>query len=244
MPKIVMPAHIRFEHSDGATQRWTALVRSVVDEPLVSEVLDVGGGANPILPAVPNGVRCTLADIDPEELAKAPDAYDKQVVDFSSPVELGRSFDLIISHFVCEHIHSPRIFHENILRHLNPGGRAIHFFPTLYAPPFVINKVLPAWVSDNLLHRFQSDREQEGHHGKFVAYYRWCRGPGKRQLSHFTSVGFEVDEYVGCFGHPRYYDKFPSLERLERKSAEWLVSHPIAWATSYAYLILKRPRTQ
>lgn len=236
-----MPALIRYERSDGVTPRWTALVQRLVAEPTVVEILDVGGGANPILPSNLNDARCTLADIDPNQLAKAPDDYDKQVVDFSAEVDLGRHFDLIISHFVCEHIDKPAIFHQNIFRHLRPGGRAVHFFPTLYAPPFVLNKLLPEWVTDHILHRFQTNREQEGDHGKFIAYYRWCRGPSKRQISRLSSLGFEVDQYVGCFGHPLYYKRWPSLERLERRASDWLVRHPAACATSYAYLVLRRP---
>jgi SAM-dependent methyltransferase len=239
-----MPTLICYEHSDGVTQRWVALVQHLVDQPTVSDVLDVGGGANPILPSNLNNARCTLADIDPDELAKAPDDYGKQVVDFSTETDLGRHFDLVISHFVCEHINDPVIFHQNVFRHLKPGGRAVHFFPTLYAPPFLFNKLVPEWFSDHVLHRFQTDREQDGHHGKFPAHYRWCRGPSKRQISNFASLDFEVEQYVGCFGHPLYYQRWPRLERLERRMSNWLVRHPVVHATSYAYLVLRRPESQ
>jgi SAM-dependent methyltransferase len=210
-------------------------------EPAVLSALDVGGGANPVLPPSLNDTRCTLADIDPDELAKAPSGYGKQVVDFSVDIDLKEQFDLIISHFVCEHISNPIVFHKNILKHLRPDGRAVHFFPTLFAPPFLFNSLVPERVSDRILHRFQSDREQDGHHGKFPAYYRWCRGPSKRQIMRFTSLGFEVEQYVGCFGHPLYYQRWPRLERVERKASAWLVEHPVPYATSYAYIVMRRP---
>lgn len=128
-----MPTVIRYERSDGVTPRWTALVQSLAAEPAVVEILDVGGGANPILPSNVSDARCTLADIDPNQLAKAPDDYDKQVVDFSAEVDLGRSFDLIISHFVCEHIADPAVFHQNILDTLGQAaGRCISFLPCMH----------------------------------------------------------------------------------------------------------------
>lgn len=55
------------------------------------------------------------------------------------------------------------------------------------------------------------------------------------------SVGFEVDEYIGGFGHA-YYCRVPALQRLEDAKTHVLLRHPIAGLTSYAILVLRRPR--
>ena len=179
--------------------------------PSVSQVLDVGGGANPILPACDHDTKCVLLDIDPLELAKAPPEYRKLVADFAVPCDLGERFELIVSHSVCEHVQDPIAFHRNVLAHLRPGGRAMHFFPTLYAPPFVANRLLHERAASALLHGLQAGREQDGSLGKFPAYYRWCRGPSRRQIRRFTGVGFEVERFVASYGHSPYYARWPKV---------------------------------
>ncbi len=205
---------------------------------------ELGAGANPLLPldfASRLGIEVILFDAAADELAKAPEEYVKVQADLSDPnFVCSRTYDLALSFSVAEHIPNPRAFHRNVLELLVPGGKAIHFFSTLYAAPFVANRLLPESAADRLLSISQEGREQQGEHGKFPAYYRWCRGPTRRQIRRLESVGFHVDEYLGFFGHD-YLRKIPALQSLEDRLAAFLVRKPWPELTSYACVVLSKP---
>jgi SAM-dependent methyltransferase len=208
-------------------------------------VCDVGGGANPALDErfiLENALEYTMIDSSPEELAKAPAGYSKVVADITSPsFESPAAYDFAVSVMVAEHVGDPAAFHGNIRRLLAPGGRVLHFFPTLYALPFVVNRVLPEPVTVALTRLAMGrGRSPEGRHAKFPAFYRWCRGPTRRQLRRLESTGLEVIEYTGFFGHG-YYERLPPLQWLEDRKADWLVGHPLPHLTSFAWLLLARP---
>jgi 2-polyprenyl-3-methyl-5-hydroxy-6-metoxy-1,4-benzoquinol methylase len=52
---------------------------------------------------------------------------------------------------VAEHIERPDAFHANVSRLLVPNGCAFHFFATLYALPFVVNRFLPRAIGGDIL---------------------------------------------------------------------------------------------
>lgn len=240
---------IRYETWEGGpgtpNQRFhrAAMARA---EREATRLCDVGAGANPLLnraEATAAGVaEYVLTDISAEELEKAPDDYEKVVADVTlgQPPGLG-GFDLIVSHTVAEHVADPHRFHRAVFEMLTPGGCAMHFFPTFYEPAFLLNRALPERLGSALLGRIQAGREPGGDHQKFPALYRWCRGPTRRQLRRFESAGFEVEEYVGVFGHG-YFDGIYPLNRIERKLAEVLRRRPLPALTSYAWVRLRRPR--
>lgn len=205
-------------------------------------VCEIGAGANPLLSRDERdrlGIAYTLVDIDAGELAKAPDDVCKIELDITSS-PLPRSFDLVVSMHLAEHVRDPKSMHRNVRSMLQPGGVAIHFFPTLYAAPFMINRVIPEKLAERMLLRLQPYRASEGNRGKFPAYYRWCRGPTSRQLRRVLSIGFEVDEYIASFGHA-YYRHFPALQRLEDIKTQCLLRRPVPLLTSYAIIVLRRP---
>jgi SAM-dependent methyltransferase len=208
-------------------------------------VCEIGGGANPIMSveqAAHAGVReYVVTDISEDELAKAPDGYTKVLADVTrgAPDGLG-TFELIVSHTVAEHVRDAAAFHRAVFDMLAPGGLAMHFFPTLYEPAFVVNRLLPESLAYAILRRVQSGRARGGMHEKFPAYYRWCRGPTRRQLARLRGVGFAVEEYVGFFGHD-YYRPLPPLDRLETALADALARRPLPALTSYSWVMLRRP---
>ncbi|MDQ3630138.1 MAG: class I SAM-dependent methyltransferase [Actinomycetota bacterium] len=204
-------------------------------------VCEIGGGANPLLPrAERDDLRLdyTLVDIDAGELAKAPEDVRKMELDITA-APLPRRFDLIISNQLAEHVRDPEPMHRNVRAMLRPGGLAIHFFPTLYSAPFVLNRLIPERLAERTLLRLQPYRAT-AKHGKFPAYYRWCRGPTRRQLQRLVSTGFEIDEYIAGFGHA-YYLRVPILQRFEEAKTRLLLRHPVALLTSYAIVVLRRP---
>lgn len=208
------------------------------------EILEIGAGANPTLPVSfiqANGIDYTTNDISPGELAKAAPEYKRLCFDFCGNApgkELEERFDLVFSRMVNEHVKSGETYYKNIFRILQRGGITVHWFSTLYAFPFAVNRLVPDWLSERLLNIFSPrDRFQ---HDKFKAYYSWGRGPTQAMLNHFSRLGFEVVEYVGYFGHSYYKNRLPFLHAVELKKAEFLKKHPVPHLTSYACVILKK----
>jgi 2-polyprenyl-3-methyl-5-hydroxy-6-metoxy-1,4-benzoquinol methylase len=143
---------------------------------------------------------------------------------------------------LAEHIEDGPNFHKNIYNLLAPSGIAFHFFPTLYAPPFIVNKFSLEWLTSKVLNLFQKGRHSHGNKAKFPAYYSWGKGPTKYQIQRFTSLGYEIVEYIGSFGHSGYYRRLPPIENLHTRLANWLVSNPLPWLTSFAYITLSKPK--
>jgi 2-polyprenyl-3-methyl-5-hydroxy-6-metoxy-1,4-benzoquinol methylase len=209
-----------------------------------ASVLDVGAGANPLLDEAfvrEHEFSYAILDVDRTELAKAPPSFRRIHADIADcDLALEDAFDLVCSMDVAEHLADPETFHRNVFDLLRPGGVAIHFFPTLYALPFVLNRLAPEGLLRPVLLRLQPDRLEHGLHPKFPALYRWSRGPTRRQLRRFTRLGYEIERYVGYFGHG-YYTAVPVLNRLEQAKAALLSSYPVPALTSYALVVLRRP---
>lgn len=221
-----------------------AWISGIVERYSCKDVLEIGSGANPTL--TPNSLsrlgidRYTTNDICEAELQKAPVGYETLCADFTDKnLDVNEKFDLICSRMVNEHIRDGRKYYQNILRALKPGGITAHAFSTLYAFPFVVNRFTPEFISSFLLNTFSPrDRHQ---HEKFKAYYSWSRGPTNRQIRRFESIGFEVMQYTGYFGHTYYRRKLAPLHWLEQQKAAWLAKCPIAHLTSYAAIVLRKP---
>jgi SAM-dependent methyltransferase len=226
-------------------EAWTghaATLRRLIEHCGARSVCEIGGGANPALPlayAAERGIDYAILDISPAELDKAPAGYRKLAADIAGDrLPVADRFDFVFSKMLAEHVASGRAFHRNVFRLLAPGGHAFHFFPTLYAPAFVANRLLPDDVSDLALQAFAPrDRHR---HGKFPARYSWCRGPTPAQLERLAAVGYEVVSYRGFFGHD-YYRRIPPLHWASRRAAAYLCRHPWAPLTSFAFVLLRRP---
>lgn len=217
-------------------------VLGVIDKYKCRSILEVGSGANPTLePHVisERGLRYMANDIDAEELAKADPVFDQWVGDIShgAPDHMKSRFDLVFSRMVNEHVSDGRSYHSNIRDLLVPGGISAHCFSTLYTVPFLANRLLPEAISDSILHIFDSrDRFKRA---KFKAYYSWSRGPSRRMVEKFESLGFEVLNYVGYFGHG-YYWRWPLIHRLEQNKARALKARPVPALCSFAMLIARK----
>ena len=227
-------------HRDDFAPKAVALLETTRP----TTVADLGGGANPIVPldvVERLGIDYVVIDQSGEELDKAPAGYRKQIADLTEPgFASTEQFDIVVSRWVLEHLADPAVFHREVFRSLRPGGRALHFFPTLYALPFLANWLLPERVADPILHLTLPHRAHHGHHGKFRSYYRWCRGPSDAQIRRFTDIGYEVEEYTGYFGN-EYYRRIPRLQRAEDRMAEFLARRPLGALTSYGEIVLRRP---
>jgi SAM-dependent methyltransferase len=227
----------------AAEEDFRGAIRGAIDAG-ARRVADVGGGARPVLPLQRIerlGLDYLVVDASSKELARAPAGYARataSILDGAAIAALGEQhgpFDLVISRWTAEHLHSGRRFHENVYALLGPGGRAVHLFPTLYAPPFLVNRLLPSTLASGLLFRTCPDRSK-----RFVPYYSWCRGPTGGQLRRLESVGYRIERYNGYFGHS-FYHRVPPLEAAQDAFNRLMLSHPLPALTSFALVVLRRP---
>ena len=235
---------IIYLHSGTEWKDYPDFVKDLVRQYSASKICDVGGGANPVLSLQfvnDNQLDCTVLDISSAELEKAPKGYKKLVQDIDAESFVPtHQFDLVVSKMMAEHLRDGRLFHKNVFSILKPGGVAVHYFPTLYALPFVINRLIPEWLSSFLLDVFlPRDRFQLG---KFPAFYSWCYGPTPSMLRMLTEIGYEIVQYKGFFGNI-YYSRIPILRNLHRAYTQYLAKHPTPYLTSFAQVVLRKPES-
>jgi hypothetical protein len=214
----------------------------LVDTSGATEVAELGGGANPTVALTRRAVRSvelTVLDVSEEELAKAPPGVRKLCADLcAEQPPVTERFDVVFSRMLCEHVPSGERFHRNCRAMLRAGGYAMHFFPTVTALPFVVNRALPEALGERVVETILPSRRRGGRHSKFPAYYHWCWGPTPQQLARYRSVGFDVVSYDAGVGHA-YYAKVPVLRDLERAKTRFLLEHPSPWLSAYALVVLR-----
>jgi len=233
---------LRIEYRDAgpAWEEFRDLVTTIITRQQFRYVAEIGAGANPLIPLPfvdENQLVYRLIDYSADELMKAGPGYEKQVVDFQLPLPpSGDKFDLVIAQMTLEHIEHPAVFFENIRLMLRPGGRACLFFATVTNLPMALNYLLPDSLSHWLLLKVQPFRKNEKH-GKFPAWYRWCFGPTRKNISRIRSTGLSIELYRGYFGH-NYYRRIPPLQRLEELKTRLLLRFPSPRFCTYAQLVL------
>jgi hypothetical protein len=230
------------EELDHATA-WTGSreqVRALVDKHGVRTVCEIGGGRSPLLgldEVAELGLDYTLLDVSDDELALAPDGYHRACADVCDPDLPSRMprYDLVFSLMVAEHVPDGERMHRNLYEMLEPGGVAFHFFPTLWYPPYVLNRVLPASLSGWMLRRFAHRPTP-----KFPARYSKCFGPTPGMYAFLEGIGYEVLDFRPFYGSS-YFDKIPVLGALERGLSRWAAARGSTHFSSYAYVVLRRP---
>lgn len=241
-----MPAdfatHDRFDGWERAPEAAAALITRLG----ARDILEVGSGASPTLSAEfvrRHGLHYTTNDISDAELQRTDAGFQRLCLDFAGEVPPSRyhdSFDVVFSRMVNEHVRDGERYYRNIATVLRPGGVTFHWFSTLFALPFVVNRLMPESLAGPLLDTLVPSRN--GRHRKFPAYYSWGRGPTRAMCERFDRIGFDVLEYTGYFGHRYYLHRLPWLHALEERKARWLARHPRAHLTAYAHVVLrKRP---
>jgi SAM-dependent methyltransferase len=237
-------AKVSYTGLDELWQAYDQLVLDLAKREGASSVAELGGGANPIVGDAERWgfiQQRVVLDISADELAKAEGDVQTRVADLCQPIQGEEgSYDLVFSKMLCEHLPNARVFHENCFKLLRPGGLSVHFFPTLYTLPFVINRLVPEDLTRSLLRKVQPGRLEDPKHQKFPAYYRWCTGPTKRAIKRYESAGFEVEQWDAAFGH-LYYQRIPLLNSLERAKTSFLLQHPVRPLTSFATVVMRKP---
>jgi ubiquinone/menaquinone biosynthesis C-methylase UbiE len=199
-------------------------------------ILDVGGGISCSFGASkPRDSRLICLDISEEQLSKNKDADELILADANREIPLrGNSVDFVVSRAVIEHLASPQAFIEHSFRVLKPGGFGIHVLPCKFAPFAIINSLLSATLSRQVLYFFRP--ECRGY-GGFTAYYRHCYYTGMKNI--FQNCGFIIKEI--CLSHSQslYFTFFLPLFLLI--SLYEIASLPFKNLASFILIVVQKP---
>ena len=205
-----------FEKADQID--FKKLVVDVVREKSQSgpvRILDVGGGQFPFLSQdeIPANAEYVVCDISQRQLDKCPDTYrHKFCFDICGdlPHDVG-TFDVAFSKMLAEHVKSGKRLYGNLFDLLNPGGICLNHHPTLFAMPFVVNKIVPHGIAKRFVHFVFPTRRQND--SVFPAHYSWCTGLESVELGRRRAIGFAEVGVIHQYRH-RYWRPFPIVRDI------------------------------
>lgn len=226
-----------------AWDNYKAAILEIARRRGLTRHLEIGGGRDPLfLPheAEAHGFAVTLNDISARELSLAPPGYATVQCDIAGKDAASifgeARYDLAYSRMVMEHVPDVARMWQNIAFTLAPGGVAFSFFPTLYAPPYVLNRAIPEKLSRWLLESVFPDRGDEGDNPKFPAYYDYCFSSEEKLAPMLKQAGFSEVAVLPFWGYS-YFKKFPGLRQID--DAFTKVARRRGWraVSSFAYVV-------
>jgi hypothetical protein len=119
---------------------------------------------------------------------------------------------------------------------LREGGVALAFFPTLYAPAFWLNSLLPERLSRSVLLRFFPNRQAEGDNPKFPALYDHCFSAEDRLGPLLRGIGFREVTIFPFYGYS-YFDGIWGLRQLDHAFTRLCARRDWRTFSSYAYVV-------
>jgi len=222
--------------SDRMWDAYKPLVLGLSRDLGLARHLEIGGGRDPLLTpeeATRDGLSVTVNDISQEELDHAPAAFRTACFDIAGDAPAG-AYDLIYSRMVMEHVPDVARMWANIHGLLAPGGVAISLYPTLYAFPFVLNKLIPERMSSAIVGALFPNRTAH-EDPKFPAHYDWCYGGEARMRPMMATAGFQDFAVVPFFDHA-YYVRFPIVRDVHRVYAAGM--RRLDWRVGTAYALM------
>ncbi len=107
---------ISYDNSKSAWDGFVPFIQELICENDIQTVCDIGGGANPMLSSEfvkESEVDYSILDVSEDELKKAPEQYSKVLANIaSSDFNIDKSYDLIFSKMLAEHIADAEQFHK------------------------------------------------------------------------------------------------------------------------------------
>lgn len=201
-----------------------------------ADILELGAGRWPsfALREMPATIRSyTVNDISEHELSLLPEGYEKACFNVSGDASAFRdTYDVVFSRFLAEHVPDGVAMHRNVHAVLREGGTAFHLIPTLYAAPFVINKLLPERLTYALLKKLSPRRAISP---KFPAHYSACYGNPAWMKRMLGEIGYRHVEVRNFYGH-FYYEKIPLLKQLHEGFSALAARKNWTLLSSYAYI--------
>lgn len=211
-------------------------LKAIVAAHTDADILELGAGRRPsfTLEEMPSTVQSyTVNDISADELALLPQGYDMACFDVSGDASnFSDHYDVVFSRFLAEHVPDGYAMHRNVHQVLRPGGVAFHLIPTMYAMPFVINKLLPERLTTWVLKILSPRRVISP---KFPAHYSMCYGNPEWMAKKLTEIGYRKVEIRNFYGH-FYYEKIPVLRTVHSWFSDLAARRNWTRLSSYAYI--------
>jgi SAM-dependent methyltransferase len=235
-------------HSQWAWDHYETTILGLAHQFGLRRVCEIGGGRDPLFTrdeALRNGIDLIVNDIDAGELALTGRGLETArfdiAGDLSEPDIVRGGYDMMVSRMVFEHVDGVERAWANIHELLVPGGVALAFFPTLWAPVFALNRVLPEKLSRAIVHALFPARRDGGDDPKFPALYDWCRGDPALLGPMLRRAGF-ADIHVQRFWGHDYFERMPGLKQLDH--AFNAAAARIGWSlvTTHAYVVVRKGR--
>ena len=232
-------------HSDWAWDNFESLTLALASQFQLRQLLEIGGGRDPGFLGIGQaaGLEVIVNDIDAGELARlppgTPTAQFDIAGDLSGRPDLREAFDLMSARMVFEHIPDVRAAWRNVHRLLRPGGIGLAFFPTLYAWPFLLNRMLPAQVAKQIVERFFPSRAEDGTNPVFPAHYDWCVGSEKKLRTMLEPIGFSEIVVQPFWGH-HYLDRVPVLRTVDALANRACAALDWRLFTTYAVVMVRK----
>jgi hypothetical protein len=135
-----------------------------------------------------------------------------------------------------EHVPDVEKMWRNINAVLMPGGIAFSFFPTLYAPPYVLNRMIPEKLSRLVLETILPDRRPDGDNPKFPAHYDWCFSREDKIEPMLRRAGFSDITVLPFWGYS-YFWKFPFIKQIDAALTQIARRQDWRNISSFAYVI-------
>lgn len=208
--------------------------------------LEIGGGRDPLFgpdELADEGISVTLNDISADELSRAPAGFRTITHDIcapDAPDALGRGcYDFAYSRMLMEHVRDVPTMWHNMHEMLAPGGVALAFFPTLYAPVFAINRIVPERLTRAALEAVFPDRKPEGDNPKFPAFYDHCYSRESKMVPMLQKAGFSDVTILPFYGYS-YFWKFPVLKQIDAAFTNFAQRHDWRLVSSFAYVIARK----
>jgi SAM-dependent methyltransferase len=237
---------LRVEHSDHwGWDNYTRVIRHLAASYGAGRLIEIGGGRSPhFMPAelAAMGVELTVNDISAKELLRLPSAYRTACFDVAGDLTksdvLPGSYDLAFSKMVFEHVEDGERAWRNVHQLLAPRGVAIAFLPTLFALPFVLNKILPDGVAEQLIKLVNRERNDEtspvfpARYSKSYTIERWLRPM-------FSRIGYRDLLVVPFYGHA-YYRRFPIVRDVHAQFTKLARANDWRLFSSYAYIVARK----
>lgn len=219
-----------------AFQEYESELKGIISGYSESNILELGAGRYPSfrLESMPSSVRSyTVNDISQEELALLPPGYEMACFDVGGDASnFQNTYDVVFSRFLAEHVADGMAMHRNVFGVLRDGGTAFHLLPTLYAFPFVVNKLFPEQLTSRIVNRFTNGR---AHSPKFPAYYSQCYGNARKMKRILENIGYSKVEIRNFYGH-LYYEKFPIFRDVHEAFSGLVARMNWTPISSYIYI--------
>lgn len=187
--------HALFESRGFAI--YDLLTKGLVLDPEVTQVIDVGAGRESAIAATVrqrSNVKLIGMDVDATELALNEQLDQKVVCDASKMwPTMALPADLIVSRATIEHLPDNQQFIRSAFLALRPGGKLAVVFASKWAPPVLLNRMIPNWLANKLLKALvpNADGKQgfRAHYDlcTYRAFYRALEAEGFRVTFHYCS---------------------------------------------------------